>query len=419
MKNNKIIKFIFLIFIFVFSLTIFGCDQKTNTQTISVGDTIKLDCNEDCVWSSSNNEVATVNSEGIVKGVSRGKVKIYAKTSTDEYTIDLNVYDKTASKIIVNCKQTLKIGDKEVVNPKVSGNTSHYTYSYSSNDSTVISVTNNEINAVGVGIATLTVKAISSQEELSKEIVFYVYDTKEDGTIITNVVEKKTYEITGEYDLSKLNNKITNIVSENKDSIIGVSNFQEVYDFFGRKSTKESGVGTGFVIKKEKSLNDNTYYALTNYHVIEGNKYIKVYFGYTKEYVDSEVLFSDSDLDLALIKFSSDKDLKVLEFAEEDSVTVGDFAIAIGNANGYQYFGTTTFGIISYVDRQLEGETSVYLQHDVAINPGNSGGPLFDVNGKVIGINTLKIVDDSVDNIGFAITINTVKSFLNDNNFDI
>ena len=83
-------------------------------------------------------------------------------------------------------------------------------------------------------------------------------------------------------------------------------------------------------------------------------------------------------------------------------MSVGDFAIAIGNSNGYEYYGSVTFGIISYVDRTLDGEISTYLQHDVAINPGNSGGPLLDINGKVIGINTLKIVEDEIDNMGFV-----------------
>lgn len=416
---KKIYKYI-LIFVLSFGLILLvGCANTQETQSVAVGDSIKLTCGEDCVWSSSDEEIASVSSEGIVKGVSRGSAVIYAKTSNKEYEIGINVYDDNSSKIIVDCKQTLKVGDEVTLDPKVNTTNLTYTFSYSVNDSDVLELTQNVVRAKSVGLATVTIKAVSKTEEIRKEILFYVYNIKEDGTIVTNVIEKKTYEVDGEYDLSNLNDKITNIVSNYKESIIGVSNYQEVYDFFGRKSIQESGVGTGFVFKKETKSAKNQYYALTNYHVIEDNKYIKAYFGYTKEYIDATVLCSDENLDLAVITFRTDKDLKLLQFSEDNSVTTGDFAIAIGNANGYQYFGTTTFGIISYVNRELEGEASVYLQHDVAINPGNSGGPLLDVDGKVIGINTLKIVDSEVDNIGFAITITTVKSFLEKNNITL
>lgn len=416
---KKIYKYV-LIFIFSFSLIFFvGCGAKQDIQSVAVGDSVKLTCDEECIWSSSNEEIATVTSEGIVKGISRGSATIYAKSKDNEYEIGINVYDDNSNKIIVDCKQTLKVGDEVTLEPKVNSKYLSYTFSYSVNDSDVLELAQNVVRAKSVGLATVTIKAVSKTEEIRKEVLFYVYDVKEDGSLVTNVIEKRTYEIDGNYDLTSLNNKITSIVSNYKESIIGVSNYQEVYDFFGRKSIQESGVGTGFVFKKEIKSSTNQYYALTNYHVIENNKYIKAYFGYTKEYIDAKVVCSDENYDLAVISFSTEKDLKLLEFSENDSVTTGDFAIAIGNANGYQYFGTTTFGIISYVNRELEGETSVYLQHDVAINPGNSGGPLLDVDGKVIGINTLKIVDSDVDNIGFAITIATVKSFLSKNNIAI
>ena len=158
-------------------------------------------------------------------------------------------------------------------------------------------------------MATVTIKAVSKTEEIRKEVLFYVYDVKEDGSLVTNVIEKRTYEIDGNYDLTSLNNKITSIVSNYKESIIGVSNYQEVYDFFGRKSIQESGVGTGFVFKKEIKSSTNQYYALTNYHVIENNKYIKAYFGYTKEYIDAKVVCSDENYDLAVISLSTEKDL--------------------------------------------------------------------------------------------------------------
>ena len=189
------------------------------------------------------------------------------------------------------------------------------------------------------------------------------------------------------------------------------SNNQYVSSYIGGRQLVEASVGTGFIFKKAKSGSTYTYYAITNHHVIKDNYRLRVFFGYEDEYVDCELVGSNENLDLAVVKFDYKKELKVLELSSE-VIRQGDFAIAIGNSNGYEYFGTVTFGIISYVNRTLTGEDAVFLQHDVAINPGNSGGPLFSLDGKVIGVNTLKIVDESVENMGFSISIDTVKKYL-------
>ena len=115
---------------------------------------------------------------------------------------------------------------------------------------------------------------------------------------------------------------------------------------------------------------------------------------------------------MAVLTFKSTEDYEVIPLGNTSDVNQGDFAVAIGNANGYEYFGSVTFGVISYVNRELAGEEAVFLQHDVAINPGNSGGPLFSLDGKVIGVNTLKIVDTDIDNMGFSISIDVVKNYL-------
>ena len=97
--------------------------------------------------------------------------------------------------------------------------------------------------------------------------------------------------------------------------------------------------------------------------------------------------------------------------------------IAVGNPDGYDYYGSVTFGVVSgperYVSTDTDGDNTTdfsaeYIQHDVAINPGNSGGGLFTLDGKLVGINTLKLVDQSIDNMGFAIPSNVVKSIVFD-----
>ena len=402
---NKIC--IILLVISVFIMT--GCNAETNEYYLYTGDVILLEFEDKCTWSSTNELVAKVDENGVVTALSMGETMIIAETNNSEYEFKIIVKGALAEgsiKIKLDTNQTLKVGETLELKPEL--NTSNnYSFSYISSNNDIVSVEGNKLLAKSVGIATVKVY-VTENSEIYKDVLFYVYNDEKEN-IYDNLVDNKTYEIVGDIDLSSLNNTITNIVSKYKDSIIGVSNFQEVVvDFYGNKEVLEAGVGTGFIYKKV----NNTYYVLTNYHVIEDNLYTKVYFGYEKEYQESKVVGYNKDLDLAVVTFESEKEYEILELASNDSVTVGDFAIAIGNSNGYEYYGSVTFGIISYVDRTLDGETSTYLQHDVAINPGNSGGPLLDVNGKVIGINTLKIVEDEIDNMGFSISIKVVKEFL-------
>lgn len=405
MKLRKI----YLLILMIFVIPMLGCVTDNDSYYLYTGDTILLKLDEECEWSSTNDLVARVDENGIVSAISMGRATIVAKTNSKNYEYEIIVKGSVVEdsiKIMLETKQTLKVGETVELNPELNTSNS-YTFKYKSSNDKVISLENNKVIANSVGIATVTI-SVSENESVYKELLFYVYDDS-NVNVFDNVVDNKTYEIVGDIDLSKLNETVTNIVSKYKDSIIGVSNFQEVVvDFYGNKQVLEAGVGTGFIYKKI----GNTYYVLTNYHVIEDNLYVKAYFGYEKEYLDAKVIGYNESLDLAVVTFESDRDFEILELASNDSVTVGDFAIAIGNSNGYEYYGTVTFGIISYVDRILEGEESTYLQHDVAINPGNSGGPLLDVYGKVIGINTLKIVEDEVDNMGFSISIKVVKEFL-------
>ena len=129
--------------------------------------------------------------------------------------------------------------------------------------------------------------------------------------------------------------------------------------------------------------------------------------------MDATILKSDASLDLAILSFEYDKELPVLEFAEIDSYENGDFVLAIGNPTGYDYYNSVTFGMISYKKRVVEGEKSQFVQHDAAINPGNSGGPLLNLEGQIIGVNTLKIASVEVEGMGFAIDLETILGFIN------
>ena len=106
-----------------------------------------------------------------------------------------------------------------------------------------------------------------------------------------------------------------------------------------------------------------------------------------------------------------------LVLGNSDNVKKGQFAIAIGSPQGYEYFNSMTLGIVSYPNRLIVDEygKNLFIQVDVAINPGNSGGPLLNIYGEVIGVNTMKLVEEDVDLMGFSIPVNVVKQFIEKN----
>lgn len=179
--------------------------------------------------------------------------------------------------------------------------------------------------------------------------------------------------------------------------------FGEEFDFGPRE---QRSLGSGFIISKDG-------YILTNQHVIEGAKEVKVTLvGYDKP-IDARIVGADRSLDLAILKINTSKSLPFLKLGDVDKVRVGDWAIAIGNPNGLDH--TVTVGVISAKGRPIDIENRHYenlLQTDASINPGNSGGPLLNLKGEVIGINTA--VNVGAQGIGFAIPSSTVQPVLND-----
>lgn len=404
-------KKIILLIICLISLFFIGCvsieDNQIQSKTIKVGEMIELDVSDAKSFTSSDELVATVTNDGIVQGISVGYCTIRIETQTKEYTVKIIVNEDVKNvSIEFNSKQTILVGEEINLNAKVNNSTDSYVFSYVSNDESIATVSSNgTVKGINEGICQITIK-VTGTVAVSKDVLIYVTQDKSQSSLI-NTIESKTIEVSGTIDLTELSNKVLKVVNDNKESVIGVSNYQYVNSYTG-KQLVEASVGTGFIFEK---VNDE-YYAITNHHVVEDNYKLKVYFGYDDIYIDCELVNSNSNLDLAVIKFKSDKDFKLIEFSSEEEIHQGDFAIAIGNANGYEYFGSVTFGIISYVNRTLAKEDATFIQHDVAINPGNSGGPLFDINGKVIGVNTMKIVDSNVDNMGFSISITTLLQYL-------
>lgn len=167
------------------------------------------------------------------------------------------------------------------------------------------------------------------------------------------------------------------------------------------------GIGSGFIINKEG-------YILTNYHVVKGAQEVTVTLSTGKE-IRAKVVNYDENQDIAMIKLEGKFEVPaVAELGNSKDVKPGEDVIAIGTPLSKDFAQTVTKGVVSAVGRSVNTETGKQvnlIQTDTAINPGNSGGPLVNSEGKVIGINTLKLAGGA-EGIGFAIPINEVKDKL-------
>lgn len=163
-------------------------------------------------------------------------------------------------------------------------------------------------------------------------------------------------------------------------------------------------LGSGFIIGADGTI-------VTNNHVIEGADEIEVYLTDGTR-LPATIVGTDDKTDLAVLKVEAGRDLPFVEFGDSDSAVVGDWVMAIGNPFGLG--GSVTLGIVSARNRDIQsGPYDQFIQTDASINQGNSGGPLFDMNGKVVGINTAIIArGGSSLGIGFAVPVNLAKPVL-------
>ncbi len=167
--------------------------------------------------------------------------------------------------------------------------------------------------------------------------------------------------------------------------------------------------GSGFAYKKDKKNG----YIITNAHVVTNATSVTITNSKGETY-DAKILGSDAYADIAVLSTDAENIIKLAEIGDSSKIELGDTIFTIGSPLGSQYFGTVTKGIVAGKNR-LVGSESIMLeaiQIDAAINEGNSGGPLLNINGEVIGVNSMKIASDKIEGMGFAIPINTVMSYV-------
>ena len=214
--------------------------------------------------------------------------------------------------------------------------------------------------------------------------------SEDSGKIITNTSKNTVYE------KSSLAAAVENVY----DSVVMVRAY---------KDEEEISTGTGFIYKKGEKYG----YVMTNQHVVAEADEVKLVLSNDDE-IDAEILSGDEYLDLAVMRISKDKVPQIATIGKSETMKIGDTVFTVGSPMGYEYRNSVTSGILSGKDRMVSVSLSnsssndwvmKVLQIDAAINPGNSGGPLLNVNGEVVGINSMKLVQDEIEGMGFAIPI--------------
>lgn len=188
-------------------------------------------------------------------------------------------------------------------------------------------------------------------------------------------------------------------------SVVGIAVKKNTGNKLAQVLNNTWSVGSGCILNSKG-------YIITNHHVVGNEKneiYVTLYGG---DVVKGSVIWSNSNLDLAVVKVSV-AGLPAANMGDSDNLRIGEKAIAIGNPLGFDFQGTLTSGVISGLNRSIE-VNGIYMedliQTDASINSGNSGGPLMNGKGEVIGINTVKV--ESAEGIGFAIPINQIKPII-------
>lgn len=261
----------------------------------------------------------------------------------------------------------------------------------------------------------------------------------------SNEIYNKSYDVN--IDLTEIENAFVPAVEKAISAVVGVSLYERA-NFL--RQWEETAVGSGVIYKGIATMKDGsivtditqtkesddvnfyTYYLITNHHVIATStteSKVKVYVPTIELLYDGTVLGENIIEDLAVVTFETTLYLQPIEFGNSDELEQGEIVIAIGNPEGYEFYSSVTTGVVSFRKRYVEVERDTnsdgrndwtgyceYIQHDAAINPGNSGGALININGELIGVNTLKLIDaeDGIEGMGFAVPVNIVVSNLSD-----
>ena len=247
---------------------------------------------------------------------------------------------------------------------------------------------------------------ILAYDALREKSVAAEETVKDESTILVGQRSQKTLKLASVDTESEMTD--AEIYASNVNSTVGILSTVTT-SYYGRQMEGQAS-GSGFILTADG-------YIVTNYHVVEGVSDIKVSTYDNKSY-EAELVGYDESNDIAVLKVDAD-DLTPVILGDSDQMNVGDNVVAIGNPLGELSFSLTS-GSVSALNRKVTISNSVMklIQTDCTINSGNSGGALFNSHGEVIGITNAKYSNNgdsssaSIENIGFAIPINTVRDII-------
>ena len=267
------------------------------------------------------------------------------------------------------------------------------------------------LGAGGVLLATQPWQPVTTQQQQQQqqnpETPSTSLDSSNSNTTLLEGNRENTVIDINTIDTSKLMTQ-AEVYAANVHSTVGITTSITTTNFWGHQTTSAAS-GSGFIISEDG-------YILTNFHVVEGSSSISVS-TYAGDSYDAKLIGYDESNDIAVLKIEAEE-LSPVVLGDSDNLNVGDSVVAIGNPLGELTFSLTS-GAISAKGREVTfsgGITMTLLQTDCAINSGNSGGALFNLYGEVIGVTNAKYSSSgsgaSIDNIGFAIPINSIRQIV-------
>lgn len=431
---RKLLLFIILIFLGSFV----GCGLSPKTFSITDPNLIALNIGEETslpytgdleltIWENSDPDVVSQEGEKITAlSVGLAVIKATKDGKSKEYFIV--VKDEVLS-INIEGAMNVLVGEKTLLQAHIFPLQLNQEVLWSSNDPTLATVSQEgEVLGLREGFTIISATSIhdpSKQKEYPL-IVYQSYDSPYIGDIVMRLLSEPNF-----LDAPSFMNLLAPLIRVSEEVIIGVNN----YKLTGKSSSLQYS-GSGVIYRRDIVLKNGeviteysdisaydikefNYYVMTNRHVVKGANDLAIYYNSDEKEIKASLCAYDPQVDFAIITFTSKLYFPIARLGDSDQLQTGEFVYTIGNPKSAQYFRSASLGIVSYPKRYVSDDTdgdevsdwhSEYIQHDAAINPGNSGGGLFNLKGELVGINTTKIVDSKVDNMGFAVPINLGKS---------
>ena len=434
MKRIKSITKYIVIILLLFTLTtLIGCSNDikisyyNDVSTIFKGESITLSRAVDgklVKYESTNEDIVKIDNYEVF-GYSIGDALIYAKVGSKIVaTYLVSVIENKVTSIELSNLSSIKKGDTFQLEVTFYPSKTSDDVIYNCSDEEIASVSKTGlITALKKGIVTVRCY-LRNDLEIFDEITFVVTEELDEN----NSYKKTEEEVKEELDISDYHQQFVTQINRNLGSVVALNSYQRSYFNQTQKTSACATVYKRFLVLEngQRVLDDDIhndqvfktyeYYALTNKHLVNNKSLIEIVV--EDKIVEATVIASDNKVNISVIKFQINKYIPTIKFSEE-TLKTGDFVISIGT--NVELDKTVSFGISSYVDRYLADDTdsdgvkdwdAQYIQHDAPLGDEYCGGILMTLSGEVVGINTMRINSEKIENMSFAIPAEVILKLL-------